>query len=305
MSLDTDSNDGLAYAAPGTKEAWTQRLSNWARFGADDELGTLNYITPAKIVEAARLVRHGRVVSLSRVIATKHGAGRSPKASLRMLRNAMPLDMFTDVLTIEPHGPDVTHLDALGHAADAGLFYGGRELSEVVHRGQLRHLSVASLAGGVMTRGVLLDVAAATGVPFLPAGRGVSADDLTRAEEQAGLRVEAGDAVVVRIGADPAQAKQGPSAGLTLSAIEWLAERRVSVYTGDCIERLPSELAELPLPLHTLGIVYLGLVIVDNPDLDALVQACHDLALNEFLFSIAPIPLAGATGCPINPLCTF
>lgn len=304
-SVNTDPGDEATHAAPRSKDEWARRLSNWDRFGAEDELGTLNYITPAKVIEAARLVRHGRVVSLSRVIATKYEPGRAPRASLRMLRTSTPQDMFTDVMTIEPHGLEVTHLDALGHAADAGTFYGGRALGSVLRRGQLRYLSVASLAGGVMTRGQLLDVAAATGRPFIPAGRGISADDLNRAEKFGGQEVSAGDAVVVRIGSDPAQQEKGERAGLLLSAIEWLAERKVSVYAGDCIERLPSELPELPLPLHTLGIVYMGLVIVDNPDLSALVQTCADLGVNQFLFSIAPIPLTGSTGCPINPLCTF
>jgi len=302
MSSDTEPTTSTSQMS---KDDWTLRLSNWSRFGNRDELGTLNYIKPTKVVAAANLVRQGRVVSLSRVIATKDQSDRTAGANLRMLRTSTPDDMFTDVMTIEPHGPDVTHLDALGHAADAGVFYGGRSTAEVIRRGQLESLSVAALGDGVATRGVLLDVAAAQGIPFFEAGRGVSADDLDRAEEWAGVQVGSGDAVVVHIGVDPQRRKEGPWAGLLLSAIEWIAEREVSIYTGDCIERIPSEMPDLPLPLHTLGIVYVGLIIVDNPDLDDLIETCADLKVNEFLFCIAPLKVVGSTGCPINPLCIF
>ena len=126
--------------------------------------------------------------------------------------------------------------------------------------------------GGIVTRGVLLDVAGARGVPFLTPGEAVTSDDLTAAERSSGTTVRTGDAVFVHVGLERREAEQGledPSvrAGLDASCLPWLHTREVAVYSGDCVDQIPFPSAAVPLPLHQIGLVAMGLVLLDCPRL--------------------------------------
>jgi kynurenine formamidase len=157
---------------------------------------------------------------------------------------------------------------------------------------------------------VLLDVTAARGVPYLAPEDTVTAEDLAAAEKHAGVRVESGDAVFVHIGLERREADQGTEdpaarAGLDAGCLPWLHEREVAVYSGDCVERIPYPSQAVPLPLHQIGLVAMGLVLLDCPRLAELVAACEDTGRHEFLLTVAPLRLPGATGSPVNPLCVF
>jgi kynurenine formamidase len=286
--------------------------SNDGRWGSDDELGTLNLITPAKRRRSLNLATAGLVIPLGRPLPTiPGGAGKSSaflQLSTRMVGNEIV--SVGDVLTVEPHGFDVTHLDALGHVFYADRAYNGRSATDILASDGLARTSIVAAAGGIVTRAVLLDVARARGVDYLDAGTFITADDLASAERMAGAKVEPGDAVFVRSGVARRVATGGIDSpefreGLAPDAIPWLHQRDVALYSGDCIERLPSGYPGIPLPLHQIGMVAMGLWFLDNPDLEALRRACDGRHTAVFTLIVAPLIIPGATGSVVNPLALF
>jgi kynurenine formamidase len=287
-----------------------ERCSNHGRWGPDDELGTLNYITDEKRRAAAALVRTGRAVSIGRDMSTVADRVNTDPVRHRMLYDQDPPTSALDSIELSTHGFALTHLDAVSHVFWQGQAYNGKRAADVLSPAGLRSGSVYAQRDGIITRGVLLDIAAARGVPYLAAEETVTARDLTAAEEHAGVRVESGDAVFVHIGLERREADQGTEnpgarAGLDGGCLPWLHEREVAVYSGDCVERIPYPSEAVPLPLHQIGLVAMGLVLLDCPRLAELVAACADTGRHEFLLTVAPLRLPGATGSPVNPLCVF
>jgi hypothetical protein len=287
-----------------------ERCSNSGRWGDDDELGTLNLIDEATRRRAAGVVREGCVVSLGRPLPVTGSTVSAHPVVHRMLQ---PPDATAaiDSVSLTPHDPQMTHVDALGHVFCNGRAYNGRRRDDVLGAGALGSLSVAAMRDGIFCRGVLLDVAAARGVPYLGAGEFVTVEDLEAAEQRAGVRAGRADALVVhvgraeRIGAEQVPDRPVPRAGVHASVLAWLRDRDVAVFLGDCTERLPPEPSSIPLPLHQIGIVAIGLCLIDGALTSPLVATCARLARYEFLFCCTVPELPGATGFPVNPLCIF
>lgn len=282
------------------------RCSNAGRWsGSAAELGTLNFITTEKRRQAATLVREGIAVSLARDLCFTAGRtdGSAPQ-HLMLHAGDAPLAAL-DYVGIAPHGLTITHLDALGHVFWQGRQWGGQSSELCTPRG-LSYGSILAQSGGIFTRAILLDVAAARGLDVLPRGDFVTVADLERAEELAGARVESGDCVVVRVGHEAADAEGSRVlTGLHLECVPWLHDREVAMYTGDCVERVPYPLEGLPMPLHQIGLVEMGLVLLDNPDLDGLVETSRRLGRYEFLLTVAPLRIPGGTGSAVNPTALF
>ena len=287
------------------------QCSNRGRWGPDDELGTLNYITPEKRLAAIRLVETGQVVSIAMDIDVVRSSKNPDPAIHRMLyiEHTDPSGA-SDVTEIAPHGYAVTHLDGVGHANFRGAMYNGRRAEDEVLSSGLRFGSVLAAKDGIVTRGVLLDVAASRGVDWLTVDDGVWPEDLEAAERLAGTRVTRGDAVFVHVGLAPREAVEGPEdpghrAGLMAECLPWLHEREVAVYSGDCIEKIPLPYTELTGPLHQIGLASMGLTLLDNVALEELAATCRALGRHEFLVVAAPLRIPGGTGAALNPLCIF
>lgn len=285
--------------------------SNRGRWGADDELGTLNYITEEKRLRALSLPSTGRVVSIGKDLDLI-GSSRNPDPVVHRMLYLAHSDPSAsiDMTTIAPHGFAVTHMDAVGHTYFEGSIYNGRLASEVVSARGLGFGSIAAAREGVVTRGVLLDVAAARSVRWLEPGQGVWPEDLEAAERHAGVRVESGDAIFVRTGLGAREGEEGPEdigrrAGLVAECLPWLHEREVAVYSGDCVEMIPQPYGRLEMPLHQIGLSAMGLSMLDVPELEELRSMCEELDRFEFLLVYAPLRLPGGTGSPVNPLCMF
>lgn len=288
-----------------------ESCSNRGRWGDADELGTLNFITPRRRLEALALVTEGRAVSVGLDLDLVRSKKNDVPAVHRMLYVAHDRPFgAADVTEIAPHGLAVTHMDAIAHANFRGAIYNGRSASEEVLADGVRFGSITAAAGGVVTRGVLLDVAASRGVPWLTVDQGVWPEDLDAAERLAGTRVRSGDAVFVRVGLGAREAVEGSEdpvarAGLMAECLPWMHEREVAVYAGDCIERIPLPYVSVPEPLHQVGIAAMGLSILDNVDMEQLATACREFGRSEFLVMYAPLRIPGGTGSPVNPLCLF
>jgi kynurenine formamidase len=285
--------------------------SDRGRWGEHDSLGTLNFITEGTRIAAAALVTAGRTVSLAQPLSAIPSITNTSPVGHEMLEVGERADITCmDSVTIACHGVAITHLDALGHMFFEGRMYNGRHVQDQVTAAGLGFADVMPLSAGIFTRGVLLDVARARGVAWLDVGDGVTASDLRDAEALSGTTVRTGDAIFVHTGAERRERAIGASSpgrrtGLTPDCLPWLFEHEVAVYSGDCTELIPSGFDRVPYPLHQVGFVAFGLVLLDNPRLGELVSTCEELDRDVFAVTCAALPLRGATGCPVNPLAIF
>ena len=189
--------------------------------------------------------------------------------------------------------------------------YNGFPKEEVDEKGCGRE-GIEVLKTGIFTRGILIDIPSLKGVPYLEPGTAIYAADLEAWEKKTGIRVSSGDVIFVRTGRWARQAALGPwdvmanAAGMHASVAKWLKERDVAMIGSDAASDVsPSGIEGKSYPLHRLAIVGLGVHIFDNCDLEALSKASAQRNRWEFLLTVAPIPLPGATGSPVNPIATF
>jgi kynurenine formamidase len=283
---------------------------NWGRWGEDDERGTLNLITDEVRARAAREVRTGRSVSLALPIQpaplmsgpfARDTAEESP-VQLIMAYTPSPVYAMADMALVTNHHPRSTHLDALGHMTVDGHVYPGRPLGQSVTPAGAGHGSTAAFAEGIVTRGVLLDLAADGP---LPPAHPVTGADLDAAEERQDVRLESGDALVVRCGWTMTSSPERPLPGITLDAVRWMHSRGVSVYAGDIGDAVPPLDCAVPAPLHFVGLHKMGLPLIDSAKVDDLAVVCAQLSRHSFLLIVAPPRIHGMTGVPVNPLAVF
>jgi kynurenine formamidase len=294
--------------------AWFDALSNWGRWGADDELGTLNLITPGVRRSAAKAVREGIVVSCAWEVP-KGPLGLEGVLEAMPMASGMRLGYSTEQITaMTVHGYTTTHLDALCHIFWDGQMYNGRP-AELVSEAGAQALPITVAKQGVITRGVLLDVAAARGVPWLEPGQGAFPEDLEAAEARQHVRVTSGDAVLLRTGFGRYRQETGrvstsdsriKQPGWHAAALPWLREREVSLIGCDTATDVsPSGYAAIPLPVHIIGLVAMGLWLIDNCNLEELALTASRLARWEFHLAVCPLVLSSLTSSPVNPIATF
>jgi kynurenine formamidase len=290
--------------------AFHDTLSNWGRWGDDDQLGALNLITPEVTAAAAAGVRSGRTVSCARTLNTVAAPDNPSPVAHHMIGTATE-GYGADYLAIASHGFATSHIDALCHIFHEGRIFNGYPVETVTAHGATR-LGIHHLQSGIVTRGVLLDVPAVRGVDALEPGEPIFPDDLEAAEERAGLRVGAGDALLVRTGRWRWRDEHGPwdlgsrAAGLDASCLPWLRQRDVATLGSDGVsDVMPSRVDGVGMPIHTVTIVVMGVHLLDNLDLDALATACAEEGRSEFLFVVAPLVLRRGTASPVNPIAVF
>lgn len=288
----------------------TELPSNWGRWGSDDERGTLNLVTDQVRARAVAEARTGRTVSLAVPVDPTPmlsgpfapAAPTSPAVQQGLLYTGTPPMGMAEVLVLTPHHPGLTHLDAVAHLPVDGMVYPGRPLTEAVTMAGVVHGSTTAFAAGVLTRGVLLDLAPGD---RLPSGHPITGADLDAAERRGGVRLEPGDALVVRSGWTFSWGEQAPTPGMTVDAVAWMQRRDVSLYAGDVSDSFPPRDAQVPMPLHQVGLARLGMPLVDGAAVDELAAVCTELGRSAFLLTVAPLRLQGATGVPVNPLAVF
>ncbi|THC43116.1 cyclase family protein [Streptomyces sp. A1499] len=283
--------------------------SNWGRWGTDDELGTLNLITEEVRARGAAEVRTGRAVSLAQPI---HPAPLVSGPFAPTTRDVSPIQQLmqytggapatADMMLVTNHHVRSTHLDALGHQVRDGRVYPGRPLAESVTPAGARHGSTVAFAAGIVTRGVLLDLAFAGP---LPAGHPITSEDFEAAEARQGLRLESGDALVVRCGWVYAINPARPMPGISLEAVRWMHRRGVSLYAGDLGDAHPPLDPAVPGPLHRVALPLLGMPLIDVAELEELAAVCAESNRYTFLLTVVPPRIHGLTGVPVNPLAIF
>jgi kynurenine formamidase len=290
--------------------AFHETLSNWGRWGADDQLGALHLVTPEVTAAACATVRSGRTVSCARALDTAPAAD-NPSPVVHHMTGTATEGWGGDYFALAPHGYATSHIDALCHIFHEGRLFNGYPTEMVTAHGATR-LAIHQLQSGIVTRGVLLDIPALRGVDALAPGEPIFPDDLEAAEERAAVTVRAGDALLVRTGRWRWREEHGPwdlgasAAGLDASCLPWLRARDVATLGSDGVsDVMPSRVDGVPMPIHTTTIVALGLHLMDNLDFDALSGACALEGRWEFLLIVAPLVLRRGTASPVNPIAVF
>jgi hypothetical protein len=286
-------------------------LSNWGRWGPDDQLGTLNYITPAMRLAASKLIRTGQVIPLAREmpVAKAEGVRRQTYEMIRYT-DAPPEEAGCfDFIGMVYHGFTVTHIDALCHIftpeGKQGM-YNGFPISAVTPQGAEKLGIEVMGAAGIVGRGVLLDIAALKGGALAP-GSAILPADLDAAARAQQVTVGEGDILFVRNGAGPRNVL-ALGTGLHASCLPWLRERRVAVLSSDSdsdIHPAPRGFRRWTEAMHMVALPYLGLPLLDNTELEALSAQCARENRWEFFGSVAPWRFKGATSSPVNPLAMF
>jgi kynurenine formamidase len=286
------------------------QLSNWGRWGDGDQLGTLNFITPVVTAAAAATVRSGRTVSCARPLPTQPGPDNLNPVVHHMTGTATE-GYGADYFAIATHGYATSHIDALCHIFHEGRMYNGFSAESVTAHGAGK-LGIHHLRSGVVTRGILLDVPAVRGIEALEPGEPIFPDDLEAAQDAAGVTVQCGDALLVRTGRWRWREMHGPwapnegMAGLDASCLAWLHDREVAVLGSDGVsDVMPSRIAGIGMPIHTVAIVAMGVSLLDNLDLDELALACTAEGRWSFLLVVAPLVLIRGTASPANPIAVF
>lgn len=297
-----------------------ESLKNWGKWGPDDRLGTLNYITPDTIRAAASTVQAGRSVSLS-IPINKEAGPDNPNPAIHYMANTHDIDIgsgtlrfATDFLGMQFHGDCHTHIDALCHIAYKGLLYNGKPAGLVSVKGADVY-DITDYAHGIVGRGVLFDVPRHRGVQWLEPGEAITREELEEIEKAEGVRLESGDIMVLRTGHharrlalgnfDPGYTGEG-RAGLDPYSLTLLHERQVSAFLPDGDgEVVPSYVEGLQYPIHPLQINAMGMACTDSLQFEELAQVCAQENRFTFLVVLCPLRLPKGTGSPINPVAIF
>lgn len=293
------------------------KVCNWGRWGAHDELGTINLITPDVIKRAASCVRTGKTFSLALPLGAdgpQTGAipGReNPRHRMTAINQPLLGDPALFCMSddaVEMGLQAATHWDSLAHVSYDGRIYNGHPISSIDESGAAR--CGIDKVRSLVSRGVLLDVARARGLSRLEPGYAITAEDLDAAEVQAGVTVAAGDIALIRTGhiqllhAGDKNAYAAPSPGPSLKTVEWFRARDVAAVATDTLtfEVFPPERKDAFLPVHLLHLVEMGLTQGQNFDFEELAEDCAADGVYACLLEASPEPFVGGLGSPVNPV---
>ena len=291
-----------------------ESLSNWGKWGDEDQLGTLNLLSQESTRRGFSTVSEHVAVSCARTVSYEPTLD-APKPALHFMTNSGEGDnprVAVDFFGMVFHGSTITHMDSLAHFFWKGQMYNGRP-SHLVSTAEGATVESIDLAGGgIVTRGILVDAPLIRGVPWLERGEGVMPDDILDAERRHGFRITEGDVLLVRTGQLTRRGVEGPAdpdAGSTAcqaACLPLFHERGIAVLgtdTGNDVK--PTGYPSLTNPVHQVGIVAMGLWILDNANLDDLAEECRKRGRYEFLLMMSPLKLTNTTGSPVNPLAIF
>jgi hypothetical protein len=302
-------------------EQWQKDVSNWGRWGKDDEVGTMNLVTDAKRRDAAKLVKTGHAISLAHTLITEAAPDLPSPPGQAM----GPFEMTGggNTFKISFHSTTHSHVDALCQFDYQGQIYNGFKISDVKGPRGCTKEGMELVKVGFTTRGVLIDIPWLRNVPYLEPGTPVYQEDVEAFEKKTGVKVQPGDAIFLRTGRWARRAKVGPwdliprensagEAGYHVSTVPWMRKRDVAIVAADVSNDVrpsgvPKEVLDRvrSMPVHSLVIVSLGGYIVDAVDLEELSEYCAKTNRWEFMVTGAGMAAAGGTGSPLSLTAIF
>jgi hypothetical protein len=288
---------------------WERR--NWGRWGADDQVGAVNLITPAKRAAAAALVRSGRAVSLSREFPKNPAANNPTPAQhfMRLIDRGPSGGGALDYYGITYHGQAATHLDALCHVWNEHGMWNGRSPQAEIGFDGARFGAITNWSTGIITRGVLLDVPRFRGEPFVTQDRPIHGWELEDVAEAQGVRLTPGDALIVYGGRDawdrvnPLWGSTPARPGLHASCLPFIRDSDAALLVWDMMDLAPNGY-DLVWSVHGVIFAY-GVGLLDNALLEPLAEACAAEGRYEFMLMVLPLVVPGGTGSPLNPVALF
>jgi hypothetical protein len=306
-----------------TLKQWEKELSNWGRWGKDDERGLLNLITPEKTKHATTLVKEGKTVTLQINPIKKSGSdvgsfGENVHRMARIDPKTGAIQGALDIIQLSIHDGLNSHLDALCHyqgpigrkPGEPAVSYNGFPFT--LTAAGCQQSAADRMGPGYVTRGILVDMPLLRQVRWLEPSTPIYAEDLEAWEKFAGIRIGAGDALLIRTGRWAKRAAEGPwpygqaGAGLHASVLPWLRKRDVSLLASDAVNDVqPSGVQGINRPIHQLTQVNLGLPIVDNAYTEDAAAEAARLKRWEFMFTLQIFQIQGGTASPFNALATF
>jgi hypothetical protein len=303
-----------------TLERWETELSNWGKWGPNDQRGALNYITPEKTRAATRLVEDGVTVTLGHFVNEDASidSGNFWPTDHQMTsidpNTGLPRAAL-DAMSFSLHDGQLSHMDALCHYAtrrdgEAIIFNGYPQ--NMTANGCVGDLAIDDMGPGYVTRGILVDMPLLRGVDWLEPSTPIYVSDLEEWEDFAGITVSPGDVLFIRAGRWARRAEIGPwnyargAAGLHASVLPWLKERGVSLLVGDAVNDVqPSGVEGIGRPVHTMTQVFIGLPLVDNGYLEDVAREAAARERWEFMVSWQITKVPNGTASPFNAIATF
>lgn len=291
-----------------TFEQWKVEVSNWGRWGNEDQLGTLNLITAEKKIQAASLVKEGKSISLAMNLSKEEGINNENP----LIHTLGTLGQWAgDTYTINYHGYAHSHIDALCHIALNGELYNGYSAESRKSTGAEK-LGIQHMSEGIFSRGILVDIPWLKDIPYLEPGTPILDKDLEAWELKTGIKISSGDILLIRTGRIECEKQNGPwnysqkASGLHASTVSWLKERDIAVLGSDGASDLfPSGVEGQSHPVHMLVLLAMGTPILDNLNLEELAKQARLSNRWEFLFVGAPLRVEGGTGSPLNPIAVY
>ena len=305
-------------------EEYFQSLSNWGRWGEKDQLGTLNFLTPQKTIEAVSLITKGITISCASIISFDSTPDAPIPALHFMLESgegwtskdkqtSRTTEGASDFIGMAFHGYTITHVDSLAHYFWKGKLFNNQPAHLISTNLGATVESIDLAKNGIVTRGVLVDVPMIRDVNWVDRGEGVMPEDILAAEKKCGFTIQQGDLLLIRTGQLHRRTLEGPvnpnvegSTACQAACLPLFHERNISMLGSDTgNDVLPSQYRNVSSPIHQVGIVAMGLWILDNANLEELSKMCIDQNRWEFTISIGPLRLSNSTGSPVNPLAIF
>jgi hypothetical protein len=291
-------------------EAYLSERRNWGRWGADDQVGAVNLITPDKRARAASLVRTGRAVSLSREFP-KNPAPNNLNPAQHFMRMIDRGDGggAIDYYGIAYHGQASTHLDSLCHVWNQNGMWNGRNAHDEIGFEGARWGAITNWSTGIITRGVLLDVPRFRGEPFVTQDRPIHGWELEDVAQSQGVKFEPGDALLVYGGREawdrvnPIWGSGAARPGLHASCLPFIRDNDAALLVWDMMDHMPNGY-DIPWSVHGVIFAY-GVGLVDNALLEPLAAACAEEGRYEFMLMVLPLVVVGGTGSPLNPVALF
>ena len=293
-------------------ERWRTEFKTWGRWGADDNKGTSNLITPQKVMNAIKLVKSGTVISLAANEPQQVAADVGANGLFRRTTNGITEGGTTDTYSVSYHGLTVSHIDTWCHFFENGQMYNGVPVKDnITPETGCKKGSVMNWKDGIFTRAVLYDIAQLKGVEWVEPGTPIVRGDLEGWEKKAGVKAGPGDVVLLYTGRWKRREKVGPWAGQVsgyyADTIPWMHDRLPAFIGHDFnIDWNPRPGWEgMRNPIHVAVLNWMGINIVECLDLERAVDHARRTKQYEFLMTFAPLPVEGGTGSPVNPLAIF